>query len=72
MLEEERQETWRPVIEFFERSLTYLEMNLAGVIVVPGVGAKGTIRNKPDRLEEAFHLGERLAMSLMSFDEQLR
>ena len=72
VLEEERQETWRPVVEFFEKSLTYLEMSLAGTIVVPGVGAKGAIRNKPDRLEEAFRLGEKLATDLTSFDEQKR
>ncbi len=63
VLEEDREQTWRPVVEFFQKSLAYLEMSLVGTIIVPGVGAKGAIRNKPDRLEEAFHLGERLATS---------
>jgi hypothetical protein len=36
-------------------------MELAGTIVVPGVGAKGAIRGKPERLEEAMHLGQQLA-----------
>jgi multimeric flavodoxin WrbA len=60
VLEEDREATWKPVIEFFENSLSYLEMTLAGTIVVPGVGAKGAIRQKPERLEEALHLGAKL------------
>ncbi len=63
VLEEDREETWRPVVEFFERSLGYLEMQLTGMIVVPGVGAKGAIRRKPEQLEEAMRLGQRLAAS---------
>ncbi len=60
VLEEDREETWKPVVEFFERSLAYLEMPLAGTIIVPGVGAKGAIRNKPERLTEAMRLGQGL------------
>jgi multimeric flavodoxin WrbA len=60
VLEETREETWRPVVEFFEKSLAYLEMDLAETIVVPGVGEKGAIRQQPQRLEEAYHLGARL------------
>jgi multimeric flavodoxin WrbA len=63
VLEEDREETWKPVIEFFEKSLGYLEMTLAGTIVVPGVGAKGAIRQRPERLEEAIRLGAELAAS---------
>lgn len=61
VLEENREETWRPVVEFFERSLAYLEMELAGTIVVPGVGTKGAIHRKPEQLKEALQLGQRLA-----------
>jgi len=61
VLEETREETWRPVVEFFRKSLAYLEMELAETIVVPGVGAKGAIRQHPDQLEEAYRLGARLA-----------
>ncbi len=61
VLEETHEETWRPVVEFFRKSLAYLEMELAETIVVPGVGAKGAIRQRPDRLEEAYRLGVRLA-----------
>lgn len=61
VLEEAHEETWRPVVEFFEKSLAYLEMKLAGTIVVPGVGRKGEILERPQRLEEAYRLGTRLA-----------
>ncbi len=61
VLEEDREETWRPVLEFFEKSLAYLEMEPGETIVVPGVGEKGAIRQQPQRLEEAYHLGTRLA-----------
>jgi len=61
VLEETHEQTWRPVLEFFERSLAYLEMKLAGTVIVPGVGKKGEIRKQPERLEEAYRLGTRLA-----------
>jgi len=62
VLEESREETWKPVVEFFERSLAYLEMEFGGTIVVPGVGTKGAIRRKPEQLTEAVQLGQRLAV----------
>lgn len=61
VLEEASEGTWRPVIEFFEKSLSYLEMKSAGTIVVPGVGNKGEILKHPERLEEAYRLGNLLA-----------
>jgi multimeric flavodoxin WrbA len=61
VLEETQEETWRPVIEFFGRSLAYLEMDPAGTIVAPGVGEKGAMRRQSERLEEAYRLGGRLA-----------
>lgn len=61
VLEETHEPTWRPVLEFFEKSLAYLEMPLAGTIVVPGVGKKGEIREHPERLDEAYHLGSAVA-----------
>lgn len=60
VLEETHEETWRPVIEFFEKSLGYLEMELTETIVAPGVGDKGAIRQQPQRLDEAYRLGGRL------------
>ena len=61
VLEETHEQTWRPVIEFFEKSLGYLEMKPAGTIVVGGVGEKGAILKQPQRLEEAYRLGAELA-----------
>jgi multimeric flavodoxin WrbA len=59
--EEENFDTARPVVEFFEKSLAYLEMSIIGNVIVGGVGAKGDILKKPDRLNEAYELGKRLA-----------
>lgn len=61
VLEEENEKTWRPVVEFFDNSFAYLEMEPAGTIVVPGVGPKGAIRDKPDQLQEAYRLGAQLS-----------
>jgi multimeric flavodoxin WrbA len=63
VLEEDNQAAWQPVVDFFTKSLGYLEMSLAGTIVVPGVGKKGAILAKTDRLEEAERLGRLLAGS---------
>jgi hypothetical protein len=48
------------VMEFFKKSLDYLEMKLFSEIIVPGVSHKGQIRDKPDRLQEAYELGQGL------------
>lgn len=64
VLEETHEETWRPVVDFFEKSLAYLEMKPAGTIVAPGVGEKGAIRKESKRLEEAYRLGISLATHL--------
>lgn len=62
VLEETHEETWRPVVDFFRKSLAYLEMDLADTIVVPGVGDKGAIRKESQRLKEARRLGAALAL----------
>jgi multimeric flavodoxin WrbA len=54
-------DTARPLVELFGKSFDYLEMQLAGSVVVGGVGEKGDILKKPDRLNEAYELGKRLA-----------
>jgi len=59
--EEEDHETAALLKAFFEKSLQYLEMNLIGTILVPGVSQKGEIVDKMDLLEEAYELGRRLA-----------
>lgn len=48
----------------FEKSLGYLEMDLIGTIIVPGVTRKGEIIKKQGPLEEAYNLGIRLARSI--------
>jgi multimeric flavodoxin WrbA len=55
--------TWEPVVRFFEQSLGWLEMNLAGTLIAPGAGKKGEIRNFPEKLEEAYEMGRTIARS---------
>jgi len=58
--EEENPDTAKPVVEFFEKCLNYLEMKLLGAIIAGGVSEKGDVLKKPDRLKEAYELGIRL------------
>ncbi|MBN1253650.1 MAG: flavodoxin family protein [Deltaproteobacteria bacterium] len=58
--EEEDPQTAALLRAFFEKSLRYLEMNLIGTLLVPGVSEKGDILEKADRLKEAYDLGRRL------------
>jgi multimeric flavodoxin WrbA len=60
--EEESPETAEPVVDFFERCLGYLEMELVGCILVPGVTRKGEVSQRADALKEAGRLGRRLAL----------
>jgi multimeric flavodoxin WrbA len=59
--EEENLDTARPVVEFFQKCLDYLQMNLIGKILVPGVSIKGEIRHKEKCLQQACELGKTLA-----------
>ena len=59
--EEEDLDAAAPLINSFEKSFQYLEMNLVGKVIVPGVSRKGEILGKEDRLREAFELGRKLA-----------
>lgn len=59
--EEEDPETAALLKAFFEKSLVYLEMNLIGTILVPGVTRKGEIQEKETKLQEAYELGKKLA-----------
>ena len=51
-----------PLVAMFEKSLAYLEMPLTAKLIVPGVGKKGEILTKPERLQEAHNLGQRLVL----------
>jgi multimeric flavodoxin WrbA len=59
--EEESFETAEPVVDFFERSLAYLEIDLVGTVIAPGVTKRGEVRQKEATLQEAYELGRRLA-----------
>ena len=59
--EEESLQTASPLIEFFEKSLSYLQMNLVGKIIVPGVTLKGEVKKKTGQMSLCFELGKRLA-----------
>lgn len=61
--EEKNTETSTLLIAFFEKCFKYLQMNLIGKIIVPGVGNKGAILKKKDYLNEAYELGIILANS---------
>ena len=58
--EEESIDMARPVIEFFQKCLDYLEINLVGRIIAPGVSARGEVRNKEDIMQQAYELGQTL------------
>jgi len=59
--EEEDPETAALLVAFFVKSLRYLEMNLNGTVLVPGVTRKGEIADNKAKLQEAYELGKRLA-----------
>jgi multimeric flavodoxin WrbA len=52
------------LVTFFEKCFGYLELDLAGSIVVPGVTKRGEVREKPDCLTQARELGRKLARTL--------
>ena len=58
--EEDDHDTAKSVVEFFRKSLAYLEIKLLGQIIVPGVGEKGAIRSKGQSLQQAYDLGRKL------------
>ncbi|MBN1346514.1 MAG: flavodoxin family protein [Phycisphaerae bacterium] len=61
--EEDRPETADLVVAFFEKCFQYLEMRLAGTLIVPGVTRRGEVLAKPDVLARAKDLGRSLAAS---------
>ena len=59
--EEETPDIVTPIITFFDKCLQYLEMNLLGKIIVPGVTLRGEVLKKDSYLKNAFDLGKILA-----------
>lgn len=58
--EDKALETSSLVVEFFQRSLDYLEMQSAGAILAPGVTKRGEVRNRKRIMDQCFKLGQRL------------
>ena len=59
--EEDNPEIASLTVDMFAKSLDYLEMELAGTIIVPGAGAKGDVLGMADKLGEAFEVGREVA-----------
>jgi multimeric flavodoxin WrbA len=58
--EETDMNTVKPVIEFFDRCFTFLEMKIVEKLVVPGVNRKGEVAESPKWPGEAFESGQKL------------
>jgi len=54
-------QTAAPVVDFFERCLQYLEIDLVGQVLVPGVRDPGDAAARPECLREAYALGRQSA-----------
>lgn len=59
--EEEGPGAAKPLIEMFELSFEYLNLEFLERIVVDGCGPKGAVMEKPDALDRAYEAGLRLA-----------
>ena len=55
--EEDNPDAASLVVALFQRSLAYLEMTLAGQVIVPGVSRKGDVAAKAEALQHAYRLG---------------
>ncbi len=60
--EEEDPQTVAPLVAFFEKSLTYLEMTILGSVIVPGVTRRGEVIKKTDFIRQASALGRASVM----------
>lgn len=58
--EEEGRETADLIVAFFERSLEYLEVDLFGTVLAPGVTRLGEIRERKEFLDEGYELGRKV------------
>ncbi len=61
--EDKTLETSNLVVDFFEKSLNYLEMRLVDKILVPGVTKRGEVRNRKRIMNKCYRLGKRLAIT---------
>ena len=60
--EENKYETSDLVVQFFEKSLDYLEMRLVDKILVPGVTKRGEVKNRKRVMNKCYRLGQKLAI----------
>ncbi len=58
--EDEERETADLLVTFFEKSLEYLEVDLFGTVLAPGVTKLGEIRDRKEYLDEGYELGRRV------------
>jgi multimeric flavodoxin WrbA len=59
--EDDDRETAEPLVRLFEKSFAYLEMELFGTLLVPGVTKPGEVREKHEIMKKAFETGKNLA-----------
>lgn len=59
--EEETLKTASLLVQFFRKSLDFLEMKFAAKILVPGVSRRGDILKKKELLHQGYMLGAKLA-----------
>lgn len=51
------------LVQMFTKSLAYLEVELAGQVLVPGAGERGEVPGRPDSLTACDKLGANLALT---------
>jgi len=61
VFEEDSGEAAGPLVDMFEKSFQYLEVNHVETVLVPGVTERGEIAQKNDVMDRAFELGKGLA-----------
>jgi multimeric flavodoxin WrbA len=61
VFEEDTGEAAGPLLDMFEKSFAYLEVNYTETILVPGVTKRGEIAEKVDVMTRAFEMGRGLA-----------
>ena len=61
VFEEDSGEAAGPLVDMFEKSFQYLEVNHAETILVPGVTKRGEVAEKEGAMTRAFELGRTLA-----------
>ena len=61
--EDKTLETSSLVVDFFDKSLNYLEMRLVDKILAPGVTKRGEVSNRKRIMDKCYRLGQRLAIT---------